>query len=73
MTLILVQSGLAGRIVIINVFLAETEPVIRVAEKILLTVPRIVGLAVLINVQLVNINVQGLQAKLAAITTLILA
>jgi hypothetical protein len=52
---------------------AETEPVILVAEKILLTVPKIVGLAVLINVPLANINVQGLQVKPVAITTPILA
>ena len=52
---------------------AETEPVIRVAEKIVLTVLRIVASAVPMNVQLVNTNVQVLQAKPVVITTLILA
>ena len=43
------------------------------AEKIVLTVLRIVASAVPMNVQLVNTNVQVLQAKPVVITTLILA
>jgi hypothetical protein len=57
--------------VILNAFTVETELVILTAERVLLTVPRIVEQVVLMNVALVSMNVRELLAALAETTIVI--